>query len=54
MSKSNEYEAVYAAKLTRYLLLQGYKPEEITVLTTYVGQMFLIQKVRNTILLIYF
>ena len=53
MSKSNEYEALYAVKLTRHLVLQGYNPEEITVLTTYIGQMFLIQKVRKGILLLF-
>ena len=53
MSKSNEYEALYVAKLTRYVRLQGYKAEEITVLATYIGQMFMIQKVRNDILLIF-
>ncbi|KAG4074868.1 hypothetical protein HA402_009293 [Bradysia odoriphaga] len=47
-SKSNEHEAKYVAALTRYLIQQGYNPERVTVLTTYLGQMFLIkQKIRE-------
>jgi len=44
MSKSNEYEAKFLAGLCRHLILQGYEPSEITVLTTYTGQMFLLKK----------
>ena len=47
-SKSNEHEATFMAAFSRYLIQQGYKPEQITVLTTYTGQMFLIkQHMRN-------
>lgn len=47
-SKSNVHEAKFTAALTRYLVQQGYDPERITVLTTYLGQMFLIkQKMRE-------
>jgi len=43
-SKSNEFEASYLASLCRYLILQGYVTDQITVLTTYIGQMFLLKK----------
>ena len=38
-SKSNRYEAEYLVQLCRYLLLQGYEPSQITVLTGYSGQL---------------
>ncbi|XP_060580703.1 NFX1-type zinc finger-containing protein 1-like [Ruditapes philippinarum] len=38
-SYSNPKEAEYAVALCRYLLLQGYKKDEITILTTYSGQL---------------
>ncbi|ELU13047.1 hypothetical protein CAPTEDRAFT_103161, partial [Capitella teleta] len=44
MSKSNEHEALFIIKLIRYLLHQGYEASQITVLTMYLGQMFLIKK----------
>ncbi len=37
-SKSNSYEISCVLALVTYLLQQGYKPEEITVLTGYSGQ----------------
>lgn len=46
MTKSNEYEARYITQLCRHLILQGYEPNQITILTTYIGQMFLIKKVK--------
>ena len=39
-SPANDHEAAFLAHLCRYLLQQGYKPEEITVITPYTGQMF--------------
>ncbi|KAK3095095.1 hypothetical protein FSP39_010254 [Pinctada imbricata] len=39
-SHSNEYEAKYIVALCRYLLLQGYNPSQITILTLYTGQLF--------------
>ena len=39
-SHSNYFEAEYAVALCRYLMQQGYQPEQITVLTTYSGQLF--------------
>lgn len=47
MTKSNDYEARYITQLCRYLMLQGYKSSQITILTTYIGQMFLIKKVKS-------
>jgi superfamily I DNA and/or RNA helicase len=43
-SKVNEHEAKIAAKLSVYLLLQGYKAEEITIITMYSGQKSLIKR----------
>ena len=43
-SKQNDYEAMYLTKLCQYLLKQGYKNEQITILTFYVGQVLLIKK----------
>jgi len=43
-SKSNIHEALFLARLCEYLLLQGYKPEQITVLTPYCGQVRLLHK----------
>lgn len=39
-SHSNRHEAEYIVELCRYLLLQGYSPSQITVLTTYSGQLY--------------
>lgn len=46
MTKSNEYEARYIIQICRHLMLQGYEPSQVTILTTYIGQMFLIKKVQ--------
>ena len=43
-SKQNDYEARYLTKLCQYLLKQGYKNNQITILTFYVGQVLLIRK----------
>ena len=43
-SKQNDYEAQYISKLCRYLLLQNYNSDQITILTLYVGQVLLIRK----------
>ncbi|KAI9274618.1 RNA helicase [Phascolomyces articulosus] len=43
-SKTNEHEALMAAKLSTYLLLQGYTPEDITIITMYSGQKSLIKR----------
>ncbi|XP_061172162.1 NFX1-type zinc finger-containing protein 1-like [Saccostrea echinata] len=39
----NDHEALYIQRLTRYLLKQGYTTNQITILTPYSGQMFLIR-----------
>jgi hypothetical protein len=38
-TKSNLYEASLCVELVRYFLLQGYQPDQIAVLTPYVGQL---------------
>lgn len=43
-SKKNDFESVYCIKLARYLILNGYKPENITILAAYLGQMFEMQR----------
>lgn len=43
-SYSNEFEAEYSKELCRYLLNQGYKSSEITILAAYSGQMFCIRE----------
>lgn len=43
-SKVNEHEAKMAAKLAVYLILQGYQPEEITIITMYSGQKTMIKR----------
>ncbi|KAK3589664.1 hypothetical protein CHS0354_015168 [Potamilus streckersoni] len=43
-SHLNEHEARYVAALCKYLLRQGYSPNQITVLTTYSGQLFCLRK----------
>ena len=46
-SHTNEHEASFLVALCRYLLQQGYKAEQITLLTTYTGQMFAIRDLRD-------
>ncbi|XP_049446635.1 NFX1-type zinc finger-containing protein 1 isoform X2 [Epinephelus fuscoguttatus] len=43
-SHQNRHEAMFVVALCRYLLLQDYKPEQITILTTYTGQLFCLRK----------
>ncbi|XP_019640136.1 PREDICTED: NFX1-type zinc finger-containing protein 1-like [Branchiostoma belcheri] len=38
-SRSNMHEAEFMAAFCRYLLQQGYSPSQITILTTYTGQL---------------
>ena len=42
----NIHEADFVLELCLYLINQGYMPEQITLLTTYVGQALLIKQVR--------
>ncbi len=44
LSHANEHEADYIVALCRYLLQQGYKPTQITILTPYTGQLLVIRK----------
>ncbi|KAF5286004.1 hypothetical protein FQR65_LT13001 [Abscondita terminalis] len=43
-SKLNEHEAKFLIALARYLIQNGYKPEDITILAAYSGQMFTLFK----------
>ncbi|KAJ3603008.1 hypothetical protein NHX12_030752, partial [Muraenolepis orangiensis] len=39
-SHENKHEAKFVVALCRYLLMQDYNPEQITILTTYSGQLY--------------
>lgn len=43
-SYTNTHEARYLASLCKYLLKQGYTPDQITVLSPYMGQVFKLRK----------
>lgn len=43
-SHQNEHEAKFVVALCRYLLLQDYEPGQITILTTYTGQLHRLRK----------
>ncbi|NXX41716.1 ZNFX1 protein, partial [Tricholaema leucomelas] len=43
-SHQNPHEAHFVVELCKYLLYQGYQPSQITILTTYTGQLFCLQK----------
>lgn len=43
-TKSNKIEASFCVEVVRYLLLQGYKHNQITILTPYVGQILVIRR----------
>jgi hypothetical protein len=47
-SKTNEFEADFIVQLVKYTVRQGYKPDEIAVLTPYVGQLLLLRKKLST------
>ncbi|XP_035284019.1 NFX1-type zinc finger-containing protein 1-like isoform X2 [Anguilla anguilla] len=44
-SHQNLHEATFVKALCYYLMLQGYKPSQITVLTTYSGQQFCLKNI---------
>ena len=44
----NEHEAELLMGLCKHLMLQGYAPEQVTVLTPYSGQFFLLRKVSDS------
>ena len=48
-SPSNEHEATFLAALCKYILQQGYSPHQITVITPYVGQMFMLRKISRKV-----
>ncbi|KAK6320892.1 hypothetical protein J4Q44_G00078680 [Coregonus suidteri] len=43
-SRQNQHEALFVVALCRYLLLQDYQPSQITILTTYTGQLHCLRK----------
>ncbi|NWW77226.1 ZNFX1 protein, partial [Climacteris rufus] len=43
-SHQNPHEAHFVVELCKYFLCQGYKPSQITILTTYTGQFFCLRK----------
>ena len=43
-TKSNDYEASLCVEIVRFFLLQGYKHNQVTVLTPYVGQILCIMR----------
>ena len=43
-SRYNDHESEFLVELCRYLLKQKYEPEQITILTTYSGQLFELRK----------
>ena len=44
-SKSNQFEANFVIKLASFIIAQNYKPEQITILTLYIGQVLLIRNI---------
>ncbi|XP_064202537.1 NFX1-type zinc finger-containing protein 1-like isoform X2 [Anguilla rostrata] len=44
-SRQNLHEATFVKALCNYLMLQGYEPSQITVLTTYSGQLLCLKKI---------
>lgn len=43
-SKENKHEARYLVRLARHLILNGYEPEDVTILAAYLGQFYLIMR----------
>ncbi|KAF0765131.1 NFX1-type zinc finger-containing protein 1-like, partial [Aphis craccivora] len=46
-SKSNDHEASFLIMFARHLILQDYRPDQITILTTYSGQMFKLRSLQK-------
>ncbi|KAI4470915.1 dna2/nam7 helicase family [Holotrichia oblita] len=46
-SKSNLHEVKFLLRLAQYLLLNGYEPEDITIVAAYSGQMFAMMRERK-------
>lgn len=51
-SKRNDFEANYAIQFAQYLVKQGYRPDQITVLVMYLGQRQLIARQAKAIKLL--
>ncbi|XP_044731423.1 NFX1-type zinc finger-containing protein 1-like isoform X2 [Chrysoperla carnea] len=49
VSKQNNHEANFLLQLCRYLILQGYSANEVTILTTYNGQVQRMKKLQKSI-----
>lgn len=49
-TKKNAHESQFLVALCNYLILQGHNPEDITILTTYNGQIFQFSQVTYTLL----
>ncbi|CAH1975610.1 unnamed protein product [Acanthoscelides obtectus] len=47
-SKENKHEADFLLKFAEYLLQNGYKPEEITILSAYLGQVTTLHRKRRS------
>nr|CAD7431768.1 unnamed protein product [Timema monikensis] len=52
-SHSNRHEAEFLLALCQYLILQGYDGEDITILTTYSGQMLYLREERSKHLMLH-
>ncbi|XP_003387579.1 PREDICTED: NFX1-type zinc finger-containing protein 1-like [Amphimedon queenslandica] len=48
MSPANSHEADFVVRLAKYLLTQGYKPDQLTILTPYTGQVACIKERMKT------
>ncbi|XP_023016144.2 NFX1-type zinc finger-containing protein 1 isoform X1 [Leptinotarsa decemlineata] len=46
-TKKNLHEVTFLINLAKYLILNGYSPQNITILATYLGQMFEMQRERK-------
>ncbi|KAI5644349.1 AAA domain-containing protein [Phthorimaea operculella] len=51
-SRTNHQEADLTLAVANYLMQQGYHPTDVTILTTYAGQMFYMRKQRENYLLL--
>ncbi len=50
-TKANSYEAHMVVKIAKHFLLQGYRHDQVTILTPYVGQIIKILKVMKAIMM---
>ncbi|KAE9534042.1 hypothetical protein AGLY_008778 [Aphis glycines] len=47
LSKNNDHEARFLIMFARHLILQGYTTDQVTILTTYSGQLFILRSLRK-------